>query len=164
MIAPNPSALWPLCLPFHSVKGFQLSLGLFTATRLASWRPQCLSSSRKAPVFPCVAKAMACTTQGRQNRVHSREIGSVSMLLKSFNSIMLWAPVLVQEKRYVLPVRSLSWKAWWHPIWRYLVWSCKIFAKSFSMFDYCRYTQIFKILDFLFRRLSTVAWYYCAVA
>lgn len=98
MRAPNPPALWPLCLPFHSVKGFQLSLGLFIATCLALQRPQCLSSSRGAPVFPCVAKAMACKTQGCQNGAHVREISSKSVLLKTFYSTMLWAPVMVQEE------------------------------------------------------------------
>lgn len=41
---------------------------------------------------------MARTTQGRQNGVHSREIGSKSVVLKSFYSAMLWAPVMVQEE------------------------------------------------------------------
>lgn len=92
---------WELLIPQHCghcVKGFQLSLSLFTATCLALRWPQCLSSSRRAPVFPCVAKAMARTMQGRQNGVHSRKIGSKSVVLKSFYSAMLCGPVMVQEE------------------------------------------------------------------
>lgn len=41
---------------------------------------------------------MARTTQGRQNGVHSREIGSKTVLFKSFYNTMLWAPVVAQEE------------------------------------------------------------------
>lgn len=142
------------------MKGFQLLLGLFTATCLALWRPQCLSSSRRAPVFPCVAKAMACTMLGRQKRSAQQGNRQEECALKKLLQHHAVSFCYGTSSRHVLPVWSHSRKACRHLIQKYLVCDCATLLKFlYGSFDASSY----KMFDFFpSKRVTFLALLCCA--
>lgn len=131
MRAPNPPALWPLFLPFHSVKGFQLSLGLFTAV-LGFVATPVSKLFKKSAHFSMCCQGDGLHDVGLPKRSAQQGNRQQVCFLKKLLQHHAVSSCYGTRRRHVLPAWPPSWKAWQHLIWKYLVvvrhlWSCCMF-------------------------------------